>query len=105
MPQTQPNLLNRSSELGAQLKTLIARAEETLVRSLPPEDTAPVELHRAMRYAVLGGTTRPDILVVTGNGDLQREAFYLTAALEAGAHALGLLLHHGLRRDHVHQFR
>ena len=58
MPQTQPNLLNpssESSELGAQLKSLIARAEEALVRSLPPEDTAPIELHRAMRYAVLGG--------------------------------------------------
>jgi hypothetical protein len=37
------------------------------------------------RYAVVGETDRPSVLVVSGNGDLEREAFYLNAALAAGA--------------------
>ncbi|AIF49061.1 polyprenyl synthetase family protein [Dyella japonica] len=68
MPQTQPNLSNPSSELSAQLKSLIARADEALVRSLPPADTAPVELHQAMRYAVLGGGKRLRPLLVYAAG-------------------------------------
>ncbi len=68
MPQILPNRLNPSSELGADLKSLIARAEDVLVRSLPPEDTAPIELHRAMRYAVLGGGKRLRPLLVYAAG-------------------------------------
>ncbi|WP_114239821.1 polyprenyl synthetase family protein [Dyella sp. C9] len=60
--------MNPSSELGADLKSLIARAEDVLVRSLPPEDTAPIELHRAMRYAVLGGGKRLRPLLVYAAG-------------------------------------
>ena len=36
-----------------------------------------------IRYALLGGT-RPTVLVVTASGDLNREAYYARAALEAG---------------------
>ena len=37
------------------------------------------------RYAVVGADNRPAVLLVTGNGDVQRDAFYLRAALAAGA--------------------
>jgi hypothetical protein len=37
-----------------------------------------------VRYTVLGGTSRPSVLVVTGTGDLTREAFYVQHALAAG---------------------
>jgi hypothetical protein len=37
-----------------------------------------------VRYAILGGN-RPRVLVVTASGDLDREAYYARAALEAGA--------------------
>ena len=36
------------------------------------------------RYAVLGGTSRPTVLVVTGSGDVNRDAFYVQHALAAG---------------------
>ncbi|MBI3492068.1 MAG: VWA domain-containing protein [Acidobacteria bacterium] len=42
-----------------------------------------------VRYAVLGGTSHPAVLVVTGSGDLGREAFYVQQALAAGAPAPG----------------
>ena len=99
MPQTQPNLLNpssESSELGAQLKSLIARAEEALVRSLPPEDTAPIELHRAMRYAVLGGGKRLRPLLVYAAG----HAFGETGSrLDAPAVAVELIHAYSLVHD------
>ena len=37
-----------------------------------------------VRYAVLGGTAQPTVLVVTGSGDIGREAFYVQQALAAG---------------------
>src|SRR5437867_1465274 len=40
-----------------------------------------------VRYAVLGGPSRPSVLVVTGSGDLGREAFYVQHALTAGTAA------------------
>src|SRR5262245_8344763 len=36
------------------------------------------------RYVVLGGGSRPSVLVVTGSGDFTREAFYVQHALAAG---------------------
>ena len=36
------------------------------------------------RYAVLGGTSKPSVLVVTGSGDVNRDAFYVQHALAAG---------------------
>jgi hypothetical protein len=38
-----------------------------------------------IRYAVLGGTAKPTVLVVSGSGDLSREAFYVQQALAVGA--------------------
>jgi len=40
-----------------------------------------------VRYAVLGGANRPSVLVVTGSGDLGRDAFYVQHALTAGTPA------------------
>jgi farnesyl diphosphate synthase len=55
---TPPSHLNPKSELGPALRALIARSESALADVLPPEGLAPVELHRAMRYAALGGGKR-----------------------------------------------
>ena len=38
-----------------------------------------------VRYAVLDGTSQPAVRVVTGSGDLAREAFYVQQALAAGS--------------------
>jgi len=43
---------------------LILRAEQALDRSLPPAEQSPADLHRAMRYAVLGGGKRLRPLLV-----------------------------------------
>ena len=40
-----------------------------------------------VRYAVLGGTGKPAVLVVTGSGDASRDAFYVQHALAAGTPA------------------
>jgi hypothetical protein len=40
-----------------------------------------------VRYAVLGGTSKPSVLVVSGSGDLGRDAFYVQHALAAGTPA------------------
>ena len=37
-----------------------------------------------VRYALIGGVSRPSVLVVTGSGDMTREAFYVQHALAAG---------------------
>jgi len=66
--------LNPNSEpgLGPALQALILRAEQALEHCLPPASESPVELHQAMRYAVLGGGKRLRPLLV-----------------HAAAHALG----------------
>jgi farnesyl diphosphate synthase len=56
--------LNPNSELGPALQSLIARAEQALDHRLPPAEQSPAELHRAMRYAVLGGGKRLRPLLV-----------------------------------------
>jgi hypothetical protein len=40
-----------------------------------------------VRYAVIGGTGKPSVLVVTGSGDVNRDAFYVQHALAAGTPA------------------
>ena len=40
-----------------------------------------------VRYAMLGGTSKPSVLVVSGSGDASREAFYVQHALAAGVAA------------------
>jgi farnesyl diphosphate synthase len=64
MPLKAPNRLNPNSELGPALQALIVRAEQALDRSLPPAEQSPADLHRAMRYAVLGGGKRLRPLLV-----------------------------------------
>ena len=53
---------------AAALKQWGARADQALARALPQEDAPPLELHRAMRYAVLGGgkRLRPVLVYATG---------------------------------------
>ncbi|HEX3897412.1 MAG TPA: farnesyl diphosphate synthase [Rudaea sp.] len=50
------------------LTAFSARADDVLSRTLPPDEQAPQELHRAMRYAVLGGgkRLRPVLVYATG---------------------------------------
>ena len=50
--------MNPKPELSLALRELIARAERALGNVLPPDDEIPVDLHRSMRYAVLGGGKR-----------------------------------------------
>jgi farnesyl diphosphate synthase len=57
------------SDLSPELLTLSARADDVLARVLPPEHQPPVELHRAMRYAVLGGGKRLRPLLVYAAGE------------------------------------
>ena len=54
--------------LSAALLAYSDRAETRLSRFLPPDDQAPIELHRAMRYAVLGGGKRLRPLLVYATG-------------------------------------
>lgn len=42
-----------------------------------------------VRYAVIGSSNRSPVLVVSGSGDLSRDAFYLQAALQASAGGSG----------------
>ena len=56
------------TDLPAPLKALVGRADDALARVLPAEDLAPTELHRAMRYAVLGGGKRLRPLLVYAAG-------------------------------------
>ena len=44
-----------------------------------------------VRYAVLGGTGKPSVLIVTGSGELERDAFYVQHAL-AGSSPDGMFL-------------
>jgi farnesyl diphosphate synthase len=56
------------NELTPELVALSSRADEALARALPDEAQPPVELHRAMRYAVLGGGKRLRPLLVYAAG-------------------------------------
>lgn len=70
--------------LSAGLLAYSDRAEAQLARFLPPEDQTPIELHRAMRYAVLGGgkRLRPLLVYATGHA-LGADAETLDAAAAA----------------------
>jgi farnesyl diphosphate synthase len=71
-------------ETPAALITFSERADGVLARVLPPESQAPTELHRAMRYAVLGGgkRLRPVLVYATGTA-LGADATVLDAAAAA----------------------
>ena len=60
--------MNPNSELSPALQALIDRADRALAAALPAEDVPPAELHRAMRYAVLGGGKRLRPLLVYAAG-------------------------------------
>jgi farnesyl diphosphate synthase len=60
--------LHPNAELGPALQALVARAEQALDRLLPAADRSPPDLHRAMRYAVLGGGKRLRPLLVYAAG-------------------------------------
>src|SRR5690242_15445518 len=72
MRPTTPNPSNPSPDappqLGPRLLALTARADAALSRVLPSEQQPPLELHRAMRYAVLGGGKRLRPLLVYATG-------------------------------------
>ena len=57
-----------STDLPAPLKALVGRADDALARVLPGEDLPPTDLHKAMRYAVLGGGKRLRPLLVYAAG-------------------------------------
>ncbi len=55
-------------ELSAELIALSARSDDALAAALPDENQPPIELHRAMRYSVLGGGKRLRPLLVYATG-------------------------------------
>ena len=82
------------TELTAELLALSARADEALARALPPDAQPPVELHRAMRYAVLGGgkRLRPMLVYATGCGfDAPLESLDACAVAVEVIHAYSLV--------------
>ncbi|HEV2680595.1 MAG TPA: farnesyl diphosphate synthase [Rhodanobacter sp.] len=75
---------------------MIVRAEQALSRSLPPVEQSPAELHRAMRYAVLGGGKRlRPLLVYAAAHALDEDG----AQLDAAACAVELIHAYSLVHD------
>ena len=91
-----PNRLNPNSELSPALQALISRADRALDQTLPTAEQAPIELHRAMRYAVLGGGKRLRPLLVYAVGHALGEH---GQALDAPACAVELIHAYSLVHD------
>src|SRR5512137_2567743 len=72
------------------------RIETVLERVLPPETTTPAALHRAMRYAVLGGGKRMRPLLAYAAGEL---AGAETAVVDGVAAAVELVHAYSLVHD------
>ncbi|GAP66522.1 geranyltranstransferase [Mizugakiibacter sediminis] len=89
-------MATRPSAPVPSLQTLIARADAALARVLPPEEQPPAELHRAMRYAVLGGGKRLRPLLVYAAGAALGAP---DAALDAPACAVELIHAYSLVHD------
>jgi farnesyl diphosphate synthase len=83
-------------ELPARLLAYSARAETVLSGFLPPESQAPVELHRAMRYAVLGGGKRLRPMLVYATGAALAAS---SEALDASAAAVEIIHAYSLVHD------
>jgi len=80
----------------AALVSFSARADLALARVLPPADQAPTDLHRAMRYAVLGGGKRlRPVLVYTTGSALGGEP----GALDSAAAAVEIIHAYSLVHD------
>jgi farnesyl diphosphate synthase len=61
---------NKTSDFAAWMAAIQARMEAALQRFLPAPEIAPERLHRAMRYAVLGGGKRVRPLLSFAAGEL-----------------------------------
>ncbi|MBT2119698.1 polyprenyl synthetase family protein [Dyella sp. LX-66] len=88
--------MNPNFDLGPALKALIARADQALAQALPAEERSPADLHRAMRYAVLGGGKRLRPLLVYAAGHALGED---GPALDAPACAVELIHAYSLVHD------
>jgi farnesyl diphosphate synthase len=80
--------------LSPALRALSTRADAALARVLPCDDQQPLELHRAMRYAVLGGGKRLRPLLVYASGavfDVAPEELDAVAAAVEIIHAYSLV--------------
>ncbi|HVH34360.1 MAG TPA: farnesyl diphosphate synthase [Tahibacter sp.] len=88
--------LQAVTALSAGLLAYSDRAEIQLARFLPPEDQAPAELHRAMRYAVLGGGKRLRPLLVYATG---RALGATLETLDAAAAAVEIIHAYSLVHD------
>jgi farnesyl diphosphate synthase len=77
------------------------RAERALERALPSEQTVPQTLHRAMRYASLGGgkRVRPLLTFAAGEACAQGPAAGLESALDSAAIAVELIHAYSLVHD------
>ena len=73
-----------------------ARMEIALARLLPQDDTVPVRLHQAMRYASLGGGKRVRPLLAFAAGEISGA---LPERLEIAASAVELILAYSLVHD------
>ena len=90
------NLNSEPAALGPALQALIRRADQALERALPPEHLAPIALHQAMRYAVLGGGKRLRPLLVYAAGHVVGED---GAVLDGPACAVELIHAYSLVHD------
>ena len=88
--------MNPNTELGPALQALIRRAEQALETRLPTAEASPAELHRAMRYAVLGGGKRLRPLLVYATA---HALGHDDAALDASACAVELIHAYSLVHD------
>jgi farnesyl diphosphate synthase len=84
----------RAARLSPAALAWSARADAILQRALPAEDRLPEDLHRAMRYAVLGGgkRLRPLLVYATGSAlGAQAERLDAPAAAVEIIHAYSLV--------------
>ncbi|MDX3904243.1 MAG: polyprenyl synthetase family protein [Pigmentiphaga sp.] len=75
------------------------RAEQALARALPEENAVPHSLHRAMRYAVLGGGKRVRPMLTYAAGEACASGGGNDAALDAAAVAVELIHAYSLVHD------
>jgi farnesyl diphosphate synthase len=88
--------LNPNPEVAPSIDALIARADHALAQALPNDSQPPIELHRAMRYAVLGGGKRLRPLLVYAAGIALGANL---AALDAAACAVEFIHAYSLVHD------
>jgi farnesyl diphosphate synthase len=87
---------NKTIDFAAWMGTIHARMETTLQRFLPAPEIVPERLHRAMRYAVLGGGKRVRPLLAFAAGELAEAD---PARLEVVAAAVEMIHAYSLAHD------